>query len=62
MGLYAVMIKLIQIREGYYINEDEIKSIYVSDKQLTIYMNDGEDCVIKAGEGYYKTARKALGV
>ena len=56
------MIKLIQIREGFYINEDEIKSIYVSDKQLTIYKNDGEDCVIKAGEGYYKTARKALGV
>ena len=56
------MIKLIQIKEGYYINEDEIKSIHVTGLSLTLYMKDGDDEIIKAGEGYYKTARKALGV
>ena len=64
MGLYGVMIKLIQIKENYYINEDEIEAVYVTKDELTIYSKRQHDAgwVIKAGEGYYKTARKALGV
>ena len=62
MGLYGVMIKLIRINKNYYINADEIEALRITTEALTLYMKDGEREVIKAGEGYYKTARKALGV
>ena len=56
------MIKLIQINENYYINANEIKSVYVSSMRLVIDSKDDEKLEIKAGEEYYKTARKALGI
>ena len=62
MGLYGVMIKLIRIDESYYINADMIKSIYVFADNLTLHLKDGSHEEIEAGHGYYKTARKALGV
>ena len=62
MGLYGVMIKLIRINQTHYINSDMIKSIYVFDDSLTLYLKDGSHKEIESGHGYYKTARKALGV
>mgnify|MGYP003660668793 CR=1 FL=1 len=62
VGLHGVMIKLIRINETHYINADMIKEIYVSDESLTLYLKDGSDEEIKPHSGYYKTARKALGV
>ena len=56
------MIKLIRINENYYINADEIAALRITTEVLNLYMKDGECETIKAGSGYYKTARKALGV
>ena len=64
VGLYGVMIKLIRINETTYINPAHIMTILITDENIKIFtINDKESWwVIKAGEGYYKTARKALGV
>ena len=61
-GALWVMIKLIRIDKEFYINVNEIEALRITPEALTLYMKDGEKHTIEAGGGYYKTARKALGV
>ena len=58
------MIKLIRINGTTYVNQDHITTILVTDEIIKIFsVCSGESWwVINAGSGYYKTARKALGV
>ena len=62
MGLSSAMIKLIRINETDYVNASKIDALSITPECLKLYMANDAVLIIRAGSGYYKTARKALSV